>query len=346
MENDYIYKKLKTLYTEYNSIEPPALLIKCASEVIELITPFFKDKYGDDFHVSMGYYFSDIAVNIGHFNSYVSRGTLFYNLYLTEFIADYLFYLDHKDNLSFNYLYGKQMRNFELKTGNNEAATFYNRMYSIAEKKIIIGPEYKMNAIWISVNIIFHELAHSESRFIELIREVLKDIKIPTGFPELKKKEEIEIEIACDFISAVWMDPLLNEVSCTLSKDAILGISASVILMVDLYKCLPELTINKIKNKCYALNKIDDMANTLVNRTRRLMVLFVYLQKNDVLSRIIDWSEVLYYLKEISGFLDQICFFYANELRREIRKFDVLSKEEKLGYHMEKPIETWFYYQD
>lgn len=342
MESDYLEKKLKVLYTQYRSVEPPAQLIEFASAVTKTIGPVFQKKYGKDFHISMGYYYSDIKADIGYLNSCSSRNTLFYNLYLTEFITDLLFYLNHKDTLSFHYWYGKQMRHFELQNGNGEAAAFYNRLYSNAEKQINVKSEYLANAMWISVNVIFHELAHSEAEFIELMREGINDIKAHTDLSDFTKEEEIEI--ACDCIASMIMTSIKNKGLCTLSNDAVLGISTSVVLLLDLYRSFSEFTINKINGSSFAIKKIKEINNTLNKRTTGLMVLIAFLQKIGVLTQKSDWNVVIHYLEETGGLLDRIQRFLTDELAREIEDFNSLSEEERNEYRMVKSTKTWFYY--
>lgn len=335
--------KLRAMYTSLWAMNPPKVLAGIGQILAKGVSADFKQLFGNDFHVAMGYYSKDLKADIGFLNSYPSRITLFFNLYLTEFIADYLFYLENKNDTVICYIYGKQLRNFEYHTGNQEMAAFYNKMYFNAKNTLgDVRTEHYLKALILSEFVIIHEWAHQQEDLISPLQAQLNKMQEEMLLGLTPKDME---EIACDCSALIIMESLKYKSKARITKEEILGVSANLMILINLYSCFSEFTIDSINSgNQNTTKKLDEVVDTLGKRATGLMLLIAFLQKNGDFFQNTDLIRTRDIFETTGNLLENVKHIINTDLNNDIKSFQMLPVEEKKAYYLSEPEDVWFYY--
>ena len=344
MSDDFLEFKLNKMYSSYKAMEPSRTIIDTGKNLAEIVYPDLKRYFGDDFHIAIGYHCKNLKADIAYIKPYNTRLTLFFNLYLTEYIADYLLYLEYRNEMAFRYLFGKQMRNFELYSENQEAAAFFNRMYSDAKDHFRDKTtEYLNMALAISIFVIFHEWTHHAPDLIEQLQIELNFLKEKGKLSELTPADITEI--SCDCAALALIDLIKLEDMLGISKEKLIGVSDNTMILINYYNCLPEFTIEAVNSGNHtAIKHVAEMVDTLKRRATGLLALVSNIQGSGDIFQNVDLPATRNIVDATGELLGYTSKLFRNSINDEIKAFYELPKEEKAKYYVTKPKDIWFYY--
>ena len=343
MNDSILDDKLKRLFSSQWPMVPPEELIGICDSFADTVLTIFEFFCKERYHIAIGYYAIDLKADIGYLNLYPSRKTIFFNLYLTEFITDYLVYLRYRNQNAFFYFFAKQMRNIELKKGNKDAATLYNRLYSNAKAHIAYNSvEYLQKSIVISLFVALHEMAHHSADFINLVKTELNDYCEIQKLPSYTSEEKTEI--ACDFIALYGIDAWKLNERFKISLEELTGVSANMMLLINVYKLFMDLTLEDIKNNNQSFQKrLAEITKTVNMRVYGLYMLIAGHCKQGICFKKLNFKETLNTSRVAVELLYRTSE-YLNDLKSVIEEYKSLSHEEKEKYRMSESTDVWFYY--
>lgn len=337
-----IDRKLRIIYSNCNPMNPSKEMAEFGVALAKSALTTFHLLCGQDSHVAMGYYNSDMKTEIGYLGLDSSSKVLFFNVYVMEYIVDYLIFLKRKDDVSFRYFYAKYMRHIELNSGNDDAASMYNWIFTNAERQIgkPSVEEYEKAAA-LSLFLIFHELVHQKESWIKPFIDDLEDNKEMLELPELSQEEKIEI--GCDTIALTLFDYLGLYERFGIGREEMVSVSSDMILLTGFYRSLSGFTIEMLNGSDDTHADLLKVVSEQERRTSVVLKMIRGVQKGNSfvdcdLHKVIQISMAL---PELMEHLVRFITYGINDLANEFRK---LPDEERKRFLLFKNTKTWYYY--